>query len=172
MKFSGVILLLLIAVAGYLSWGEASQKRYSPMDSNATIVELDSLKKQTVISSDKNALATKVSQKIQIISTYQSAADMPANLVALRPDTPIVRSSIDKPKYTPYARVTKKHHKAYIVSMIFIAPNNRYAVIDNHFSREGDVLPDGGTVMEIAESHVKVKRGTITQTFKMESTSS
>ncbi|WEJ62507.1 hypothetical protein [Thiomicrorhabdus lithotrophica] len=175
MKFSGVILLVIIAVAGYLSWNEVSKKRYAPSNADEALAELQNLKQQTMISPQQSAIAEKLNQQVAVISAYKSASNISTDLIALAPTAPVIKVPVitaTKQRYTPYARVMTKRYKDYTVSMIFIAPNNRYAVIDEQFSRVGDVLPDGGKVLEIAENYIKVKRGKTTQKFKMDSSKS
>jgi len=173
MKFTGVILLLLITVSAYFSWEETDQEKTAFQASDSTIPELNKLKVQANIQSEKVQVADKVNKQLQILATYQAAANMPTNLIALAPTAPVVKAPVvelTKQRYTPYAKPKIiKRYKPYSVSMIFIAPNNRYAVIDERFSKVGDVLPDGGKVIHIEEEFVKVKRGGRIQKFSMTS---
>lgn len=175
MKFSGLILLLLIAVSAYFSWDETSQPQYASTTVDNTIKELETLKEKAVVKPENEKVANRMSQQLQILATYQAAAKMPTDFIALAPTAPVVKTPTlptIKQRYTPYAKPkVVKRYKPYAVSMIFIAPNNRYAVIDERFSKIGDVLPDGGKVTQIEEEFVKVKRGGRTETFRMSSTS-
>lgn len=172
MKYSGLVLLLMIFVAGYLSWDEVANKKYLPAHSDASLAELQELKSQTTVVANQKAKALAVEQQIKVIAAYQSAANVDTNLIALAPiATEIKKETVSLPiqRYTPYTRSVTKQYKNYSVSMIFIAPNNRYAVIDDRFSRVGDVLPDGGEVVSIEDNYVEVKRGKKVQVFNIRS---
>ncbi|MDX1352354.1 MAG: hypothetical protein R3254_05025 [Thiomicrorhabdus sp.] len=171
MKYSGLILLLVIAISVYLSWDEATNNSYLPSNSAVALTELQDLKAKTAVQETQTAKAMDVSQQIAIIAAYQSAANINTNLIALAPRAPVLKKStvsLPTQRYVPYTQV-KKRYKAYAVSMIFIAPNDRYAVIDDRFSKIGDILPDGGKVVAIEESYVEVKRGKKIETFKIRS---
>ncbi|BCN94313.1 hypothetical protein THMIRHAM_20980 [Thiomicrorhabdus immobilis] len=172
MKYSGLVLLLIIAVSVYLSWDEVGSKQYIPSNSDSSLVELQELKSKTLVQTSQKAKASLVNQQVEAIAAYQSAANINTNLIALAPTAPVINKptvTLPSQRYTPYTRVVVKRYKDYAVSMIFIAPNNRYAVIDDHFSRVGDVLPDGGKVVSIEDSYVEVKRGKKIETFKIRS---
>ena len=172
MKYSGLVLLLIIAVSVYLSWDEAANKQYIPSNSDSSLSELQDLKSKTSVQNSQKAQASVVSQQIEVIAAYQSAANMNTNLIALAPVAPVMKKTtvtLPSQRYIPYTRVAAKSYKNYAISMIFIAPNNRYAVIDDHFSRVGDVLPDGGKVVAIEENYVEVKRGKKIEAFKINS---
>jgi len=174
MKFSGLVLLLLIAVSAYFSWDETNQPKYAVQNTNPTEQELAKLKQSVVVDPENQQIATRMNKQLQVLATYQAAANIPTNLIALAPTAPTVKVStlpVVKQRYIPYAKQKAvKRYKPYAISMIFIAPNNRYAVIDERFSKVGDVLPDGGKVTQIEEGFVKVKRGRKVETFTMRST--
>lgn len=175
MKFSGLFLLLLIAVSAYFSWDETSQPRHSSAGADQTLQELNAMKQKAVVDPANEKIAERMNKQLQILAKYQAAANVPTDFIALAPTAPVVKTTTlptIKQRYTPYAKPkVVKRYKPYAVSMIFIAPNNRYAVIDERFSKIGDVLPDGGKVTQIEEEFVKVKRGGRTETFRMSSTS-
>ena len=172
MKYSGLILLLIIALSVYFSWDGASNKQYFPSNTGSSVAELQQLKSSTLVQTDEKLKAETVQQQIDRISTYKSVAEMNTDLIALAPVAPVIKKStisLPSQRYAPYKTASVKRYKAYVVSMVFIAPNNRYAVIDNHFSRVGDVLPDGGKLMAIEDNYIEVKRDKKIQVYKVRS---
>ncbi|WP_321325790.1 hypothetical protein [Thiomicrorhabdus sp.] len=173
MKYSGLVLLLIIAASVYLSWDKIENKQYIPSNSETSIAELQDLVSKTSVQASQKAKASTLNHQVDVIAAYhQSAAKIDTNLIALAPTIPVAKTltvTLPKQRYTPYTRAVPKHYKKYAISMIFIAPNNRYAVVDGHFSRVGDVLPDGGEIVSIEESYVEVKQGKKVRTYKIHS---
>lgn len=173
MKYSGLVLLLIIAVSVYLSWDKIGTKQYMTANSTTSIADLQDMVSKTSVQDSQKAKAFSIKHQVDVIAAYnQSAAKIDTNLIALAPIIPAAKHltvTLPKQRYIPYTKVTPKHYKNYEVSMIFISPNNRYAVVDGHFSRVGDVLPDGGKVVAIEESHVEVKHGKKVRTYKIHS---
>lgn len=171
MKFSGIVLLLAIAVSGYFSWDKANEKPYVANNTGSSVQQMQELKRTVSVGEQDLTTAEKINKQIQLVSAYKVTTNSPTTLVALKPDAPAIQlptASNVKQRFSPYAsKPIRKYYKPYAVSMIFISPNNRYAVIDNQFSKVGDVLSDGGKVTEIEESYVKVMRGKKVQTFKI-----
>lgn len=166
MKFIGIILLLVVVVSGYASWDTFNTKPLSVNTSDSqSLKQLQDLRAATSVDQTKIKQLASIQQQIQQIQSYQATQVNTQNLVAQVPIVkkvePIVKAPAPKPVLRGYERqrVLSQKFPPYELSMIFIAPNNRYAVINERLARVGDKVVGGAEIVDIQPGEVTIKLG-------------
>lgn len=85
------------------------------------------------------------------------------NLISL----PIVaKTEEQEPVAAPVKRRTPKKFK-YSVTMVYVSPTDKYAVIDGDFAREGETLTNGAKVISISKGTVVLLKQGVKQTVRI-----
>lgn len=173
MKYSG-LLILFIAIGGILANWQFAQSSGQGPSGNTSDSNIAGLLQQVKIS--PQALADLKStlvqtQRLRQMNQTPDGGSAP-QLIDLQPvNPPKVESPtfIDRvvAKVMPTQKKRSRPLRRYKLSMAFVGPGSRYAVIDGQFTHEGDQLPGGGIVMAIQEGKVKVRQQGVVQTLSV-----
>lgn len=176
MKYSG-LLILILALGGILvNWQlGSSQKQGLYRDNNSQVADL--LHQVQVTPQALSNLSDTLKQTLRLRQMNQTPdgglapvlIDLkPVETAQLKDSRPTEPSLIEK-VVSQVLPVKKKPRplRKYNVSMAFVGPGARYAVIDGQFSHEGDQLPGGGIVLSIEEGKVKLRQRGVIQTLRV-----
>ncbi len=163
MKYSGVILLLLLVVAAAYSYDKMSE----PPRVLANGTGLDernirlAIQKAQSIAEQQPQLDS-LQQRMSVVQKSSNAFEVYTNLISL----PRKEVKIVQPVAEPIRPKLPTRYN-YTLTMVYIAADDKYAVINGEFSREGGVLSSGAKVLNISKGKVKVVRRGIVQTVKL-----
>lgn len=175
MKYSG-LLILFLALGGVLAnWQLAnSQNQGLYRDNNTQVANL--LNQVQVTPQALGNLSDTLKQTLRLRQMNQTPdGGLAPVLIDLKPaETIQPKASTTAPSLiekvvSQVLPVKKKPRplRKYTVSMAFVGPGARYAVIDGQFSHEGDQLPGGGIVLSIEEGKVKLRQRGVIQTLRV-----
>ncbi len=160
MRYNGLSLLVIILLSAAGIWIMAARLNPAPntIESGNTFKTLISRLK--VSPADSKKLQAVSSQVDRLLAFRASKSDF-TKLIGMPPPVPV--SQFVSSTSTQVKRPVVLRHK-YLVRMVFVAPADRYAVVDGYFAREGDSLPDGGRIMNIRQGKVQIKDRGVVQT--------
>jgi len=173
MKYSG-LLILVIALGGALANGYlGNTMQGSHFANNSQVAEL--LRQVQVTPQALSDLSATLiqTQRLRQMNQTPSGGVMP-HLIDLKPAAIAKTEPTPEPSFVE--RVVEKviplkkkpqPLRKYSVSMAFVGPDARYAVIDGQFSHEGDQLPGGAVVLLIQEGKVKLRQHGVIQTLSV-----
>ncbi|MFK5986068.1 MAG: hypothetical protein QM479_11670 [Pseudomonadota bacterium] len=166
MKYSGLLLLLIIGLSISYSWQQAARSIKVPRaDNNAQISNLLEIIK---VDENKLLLINQASEKIKELSQKKYPTQQLDNLIAMPYATPLESATenhraIDKETHSNIEKPVKSKTTVtavynYAVSMVFISQTSRYAVVNKKFVREGDNLLGGAKVVSISAGELTIKQ--------------
>ena len=173
MKYSG-LLILFIALGGGLANGYlGSTMQGSHFANNSQVADL--LRQVQVTPQALSDLSATLiqTQRLRQMNQTPPGGVMP-HLIDLKPVATAKAAPAPEPSFVERVveQVIPRQKKPrplrkYSVSMAFVGPDARYAVIDGQFSHEGDQLPGGAVVLLIQEGKVKLRQRGVIQTLSV-----
>jgi hypothetical protein len=164
MKFSGLILIAVMLASMVFNANEVlevnSRRPVLHMQQGESLAPL--IQNAQTLSKQAPQLEALIAQldKINKISNSEPAF---ANLISL----PVVpEEAVQEPVAGPVVRKRTAHFN-YKVTMVYVSPTDKYAVIDGDFAREGETLANGAKVISIAKGQVVLLKQGVRQTVKI-----
>jgi hypothetical protein len=159
MRFSGLFILViaLLSMAGIWMMGVRMKPAQNTIQGRDIVALISRFK---VSSAEMEKVQVTASQVDSLIAFRASENDY-SELIGVPPQVHVNPLAISTTVETKSSEVLR--HK-YLANMVFMAPGDRYAVVDGYFAREGDFLPNGGEVMSISQGKVLIKDAGVVQT--------
>lgn len=166
MKYSAFTILTLIAavLAAAWYWSDGPVRQIPGAYNVSELAQLT--QRITIPSTDQNQLE-QAGRQLQGLSSSIFASDESVATAQLieprpapaRPLPPAIVPAVTEQRETGDNEVVAESIPlpGYNVSMIFVGPTARYAVVDGLFRTEGDFMPDGSRVEQISEQGVQLR---------------
>ncbi len=164
MKYSGLILIVLMVT--------------SLLYNGNKILELDNRSQHYAYSAGYNEMSPliqtaqgfsgqspQLEQLIGMLDQLNEAAPLSAeysNLISLPFVTDISQDAVAAPVIRN--RIVEYNYE---LTMVFVSPTDKYAVIDGNFAREGETLANGAKVLSISKGTVTLSKQGIRQTVRI-----
>lgn len=165
MKYSAFTILSLVVAVLAVAWYWPDQAiRQTPGTYNVT--ELAQLTQRVTVPTSEQGRLERANRQLQGLTSGAPVADATVATVQLIEPRPaparVMPPAIAAPEPEPTvveneAMIETLSIPDYLVSMIFVGPSARYAVVDGLFRAEGDFMPDGSRVERISEQGVQLK---------------
>jgi len=164
MKFSGLILIVLMAASLLYNGNKVLELNQRPQAYafSAGSNELTPFIQAAQGFSNQSPQIEKLIVMLDQLNKATQANAEYSNLISL----PVVADMEQEPVAAPVkrARVIKYN---YVLTMVFVSPTDKYAVIDGSFAREGETLANGAKVLSISKGSVIVSKQGVRQTVHM-----
>ncbi|MBD3725481.1 MAG: hypothetical protein IE936_00185 [Moraxella osloensis] len=163
MKYLGLFLFAFLSLSLAQSWFVVEDVLAMKPKSHFNVANLEALTAKAVIPNEKKLQLNEYKGYLDIIEFYSGQTQPLETIVAVapvkRPDPLAAPAVLPQSKPLNAKGISNRVTKQYLVNMIYVAPNNRYANINDYFVSEGDQLPDGTKVLAIEQSRVKLQKG-------------
>ncbi|HBX37179.1 MAG TPA: hypothetical protein DEG76_07815 [Pseudohongiella sp.] len=163
MKFSAAVVLVLSSLVIFGAFRLFSDDRLASESGPdyAELSEIMQLRDALTIDNQSQSTLRDLQQNVAMLEELSSYPARPVgDLIAVRP-TPAVDPD---PVIQPAAQIRQVSSPApspgatdYTLSMVFIGPGSRFAVVNGMFREEGDRMPGGGTLLRVMEDRVIIR---------------
>ncbi|MDH7942555.1 hypothetical protein QGM61_01870 [Pseudohongiella sp. SYSU M77423] len=174
MKFSAALVLAISAllIYGALQVFSGPQQARSSQPDYSELSEIVQLRDAVFIQSQAEATVSELRANLRLLDQYSQITPVEIdNLIAVRPP-PVVSPLAGLPRAT---QVTAERGQEdllvkpeYRLSMVFVGPGNRFAVVNGMFREEGDRMPEGGILQSIGEDRVVIENSGETLVVQMQ----
>ncbi len=161
MRYSGlsIVVIALLSIVGICMMAARLKPPINTIQSgDRDIVSLISYLK--VLPAEQKKVQT-ASRQVDSILDFQDPKGDYSELISMPPE--VAASQLVISTVVPDKEPRAPRH-SYSAKMVFMAPHDRYAVVDGYFTREGDLLPDGGRVVSISQGKVNINDSGVVQT--------
>ncbi len=176
-KYSGITLLLLAAVAIIFSWSMYKKQKRSFYINKSNTMESQQLIRDIKIKPEAFAslqVMKEVLTTVSNITNNKTQANLNVVSIALSPQVnkakrPILDNPTKIQKQKRMAAAICRQARKLKVSMSFVANEDKYAVIADHFVREGQDIDNQFKIVSISPEKIKVKKHGVTCQVKVSS---
>ncbi len=176
-KYSGVTLFLLAIIAIIFSWSMYKKQKRSFFVSRPNALESQQLIRDIKIKPE--AFASLQVMK-EVLSTVSNITDNTTDVkrdsvsIALSPKAskvkrPILGNPTKQEKQKRIAAAICRQARKLKVSMSFVTNEEKYAVINDHFVREGQAIDNKFKVVSVSPNTIQVKKYGVTCQVKVSS---
>lgn len=159
--------ILSLMLAWYMPMG-VNQVAGAPQDIPGLATVTQQLGEFPVAHDDIRQAQSRVDQLQRV---DRPATEAFATLIETRPmsTTPLAVPQTVEPasQVTAVTPTQQQSQRDYALSMIFVGPEARYAVIDGLFRQEGDRMPDGAKIFAIREQSVELRNSDAIQVLRI-----
>lgn len=164
MKYSGLILIVLMAASLFYNGNKILEldNRGQPYPYSAGHDELSTLIKTA------QGFAIQSPQLENLIVMTDQFNDAPqlgheySNLISIPFVTEIPEDAVAAPIIQ-----NRIYEYNYNLTMVFVSPTDKYAVIDGNFAREGEILANGAKVLSISKGAVTLSKQGVRQIVRI-----